>query len=399
MDEVFHVSDLDQVLQERGITHIHTLYGQNHDSDLWTRHEASFPGIEKYSKINNQLHDLLSELRVFKNSKEIQLMRTACLVTSQAHVHAMRHVQIGMRERHAEALFRSWTGYYGGSRHNAYTCICGTGPNGAILHYGHAARPNDCDLKAGDMLLLDMGAEYNGYATDITRTFPVSGKFTADQRAIFNAVRAAQEAVFAAMRPGVSWPDMHRIAERIILTHLLRLGVVYNGTVDEMIASHVASVFMPHGLGHLLGLYVHDVGGYGKGCPERGQSPGVCWLRTSRVLRAGMVITVEPGIYFNQPTIDKGMKNPAQAKFINAEVLKRFRNFGGVRLEDDVLITEHGIENFTVLPSTPDEIEEVIALARRHHGHGHGHGAHHAPSPAVVKSPAAAEADDWFWFK
>ena len=120
---------------------------------------------------------------------------------------------------------------------------------------------------------------------------------------------------------------------------------------------------MPHGLGHLLGLNTHDVGGY-KHDTEELTDPGVCYLRCGRKLEAGMFITVEPGVYFNDPTLDKALANPNQAKYINAEVLKRFRGTGGCRLEDDVLITETGADNLTILPTSIEEIEEVIAVAK-----------------------------------
>jgi Xaa-Pro dipeptidase len=135
-----------------------------------------------------------------------------------------------------------------------------------------------------------------------------------------------------------------------------------NGTVEEMEAAFMGSVFMPHGLGHLLGLAVHDVGG--KTGHSKPVDPGVCWLRCLRKLEVGMFITVEPGVYFNDPTLDKALRNPNQAKFIDQAVLARFRGTGGCRLEDDVLVTKDGAENLTVLPTTVEEIEEVIQQAR-----------------------------------
>jgi len=284
----------------------------------------------------------------------------ANLVSSQAHVYVMRHIKPGMAERQLESLFCAWSYYFGGARHTAYPCICAAGNNGSVLHYGHAGRPNLKILENGEMVVLDMGATYNGYATDITRSYPVNGKFTADQRAIYEAVREAQLAVMQAMKPGVRWPAMHQLAERVIVKHLIKIGVLHNGTEEEMFAVHIGAVFMPHGLGHLMGLSTHDVGGYPKGGPERGTTPGIKYLRTSRELKEGMVITVEPGLYFNGPTLDKALKNADQKKFINEEVLNRFRGTGGVRLEDDLLLTKDGAENLTILPVMPDELEAVI---------------------------------------
>jgi len=177
------------------------------------------------------------------------------------------------------------------------------------------------------------------------------------------------------MKPGVAWPNMHRLAERVILKHLLAAGILHNGNVDDFMKVDMGAVFMPHGLGHLLGMNTHDVGGYLPGT-GRSKERGLCWLRTNRTLKAGMVITVEPGCYFNETYIGKQLDNADVAKYVNRSVLKRFMGIGGVRIEDDVLITETGIENLTILPTSADEIEEVMAKAQG----------------AAVKAPEAAHA-------
>lgn len=365
VDQAYSTADIERVLHERGVKTLHTLWGRNSDSGESTKTVPDFKGIESFNVDNSLLYPLLAELRVFKTAKEIDLLRVACIVSSQAHVYVMRHIRPGMTEFQLEALYKAWCHYHGAARHMAYTCICGSGEHGSILHYGHAGRPNDRILKCNDSVVLDMGAEYRGYATDITRSYVVGGTFSDDQRLIHDAVREAQFAVFAAMRPGVRWPDMHRLAERVILTHLLRGKLVHNGTVDEMMAAHIGAIFMPHGLGHLIGMNVHDVGGYLAHTPARIQEPGVCYLRTARQLEKGMFLTVEPGCYFNNSLIDKALANPIQANFLNPEVLNRFRGTGGVRLEDCVIVTDDGIENLTILPTLADEIEEVIAMAQR----------------------------------
>ncbi len=340
------------------------LKGVNTDSGSVTATTANFEGIKSFTVDETMLHPVLSELRAIKTDKEIEHLRRACRMSAQAHVYVMRHIKPGMTELQCEALFKAYAGYFGASRHMAYTCICGAGPNGAVLHYGHAGYPNDKLLEDGDMIVLDMGAEYSGYTTDLTRSYPVNGVFSEDQKAIHAAVYEAQQAVYALLKPGVSWPDMHRVAERVIITHLLKLGVLTNGTVDELVVAHMASVFMPHGLGHLLGLNVHDVGGYHHG-ESRSSEPGLCWLRCGRKLEKGMVLTVEPGVYFNEPWIRKSMRNPDQAKYIDEKVLERFFKFGGVRLEDDVVITEDGYENLSgPWPTTDAEIAAVMHEAR-----------------------------------
>ena len=355
-------TDLHATLQARGITQLYLLHGVNLDSDLTTKTTPDFPELSQYTVNTTHLHPLLTELRVFKTAKEAEVMRVGNAISSQAHVYVMRHIRAGMTEVHLEGLFKAYCHYYGGARHMAYTCICGSGANGSILHYGHAGRPNDRVLKDGDSVVLDMGGEYVGYTTDITRSYPVNGRFTADQAAIHTAVYDAQMAVMRAMKPGVAWPDMHRLAERVIVTHLLRIGILTGGTVDELMQHHLGSVFMPHGLGHLLGMNVHDVGGYHPGS-TRSPEPGLCWLRCGRKLEAGMVVTVEPGVYFNEPTIEAALRDDKRGKYIDQHVLQRFRGTGGCRLEDDVLVTKDGAENLTVIPASVEEIEEVMQLA------------------------------------
>lgn len=363
VDNAYLTGDLEKVLDELGIQSLYVVHGQNCDSDNWSDTSAidALPSVKSGARKVDRttLYPILAEMRVIKTPREQEFLRNACLVSSQAHTYAMRHVRPGLAEVQLEAMFRAWTCYYGGSRHTAYTCICATGHNGATLHYGHAGRPNDRILLDGDMALMDMGGEYRGYATDLTRSYPVNGKFTQDQRDVYTAVLEAQKAVLNAMKPGVFWPDMHKLAESVILTHLIKMGVLH-GTLEEVTAAHIGAVFMPHGLGHLFGMWVHDVGGYGPEHPLRSSELGVCYLRTSRELKEGMCLTVEPGCYFNQFLLDKARNNEQQRKFLNDEVLARFKNFGGVRLEDDVVVTKDGIENWSIMPTEIEDIEAVI---------------------------------------
>lgn len=162
---------------------------------------------------------------------------------------------------------------------------------------------------------------------------------------------AANLAVQREAREGKSWVDMHKLANRVLLTELRTIGIV-TGDIDEMMRAGINGVFQPHGLGHLIGLDVHDVGGYLDTCPPKPTEPGITSLRFARDLKAGMYITIEPGCYFINHLLDKALKDPVQSKFFVPSVLERFRNFGGVRLEDDVLVTKTGVENFSVVPRT-----------------------------------------------
>ena len=195
-------------------------------------------------------------------------------------------------------------------------------------------------------------------------SFPVNGKFSENQLLVYNAVLDAQIAVIEVMRPGVSWLEMHRTAERAILSKLIEGGVLTKdaGSIEDMLDADLGAIFMPHGLGHLIGLDTHDVGGYTEGLtPKRSGRPGLSKLRTARTLEAEMVLTVEPGCYFIDILLDLALANPAQSKFFNRDRLKEFRGTGGVRLEDDVVVTEDGCENLTICPRAVSEVLDVMS--------------------------------------
>ena len=357
---VRHVDELGEALA--GASVVHLLCGRNSDSGALSV-PASFPGLDALrTDASPALHTALCACRSIKSPAEVELLRYVARVSSEAHVYVMRAARAGMREYQLESLFLHHCYMWGGCRFVSYTCICATGSRAAVLHYGHSGAPNDAELQQGAMALLDMGAEYACYGSDITRSFPIGGTFSDDARLVYDAVLAAQDAVFAALRPGVEWTEMHRLAERVILAALTRGGLL-RGSAEEQAAANLGSVFMPHGLGHLLGCDTHDVGGYPLGGAARvqGQGAGLSKLRMNRVLEAGMVLTVEPGCYFIDCLLEAAAADAAQAPLLVAEQLNRFRGFGGVRLEDDVLITQSGFENFTLCPRSVEEVEAVMA--------------------------------------
>ncbi|EZA50679.1 xaa-Pro dipeptidase isoform X2 [Ooceraea biroi] len=362
VNEAHYTDEIARVLKEKRARLLLTLNGRNSDSGLLSR-EAIFDGISEFKVDNSILYPEICECRVIKSREEIEVLRYVCMISSEAHKAVMRSVRPEMAEYKAEACFQNYVYNMGGCRHVSYTCICGSGHNSSILHYGHAGAPNDKVIMDGDMCLFDMGGNYCGYAADITCSFPANGKFTEDQKFIYNAVLKARDAVLAAAKPGVTWTDMHLLANRVMLTSLKEGGLLV-GDVEGMIRAGLNEVFQPHGLGHLLGLDVHDVGGYLPGHPERSKEAGLRKLRTARTLLAGMALTVEPGCYFIDCLLDAALVSPKQSKFIVREQLQRFRGFGGVRIEDDVLITEDGVENLTNVPRTVEEIEKFMAGAK-----------------------------------
>ena len=363
VDHVRYADELGALLGEvPAQAGIHVLDGVNTDSGS----RVAPPNLEEMgaaggeaAPVTSVLHETMIKLRSIKTEAELEIMRYVTRISSEAHVKVMQELKPGMYEYQGESLFMHHCYFYGGHRHVGYTCICGSGVNGAILHYGHAGAPNDQPIRDGDMCLFDMGGEYACYGADITCSFPANGVFSPPQAGIYNVVLNAVKAVEAAMAPGVEWTDMHLLAERTILEGLAEMGIV-KGSVDDMMDAVLAPAFMPHGLGHLLGIDTHDVGGYLDG-KSRASRPGLASLRMDRPLEEGMVITVEPGVYFIDSALDKALANPEQAKFIDQDVLASFRSFGGVRIEDDVVVVTGGIENLTNVPREVPDIEAVMA--------------------------------------
>jgi Xaa-Pro dipeptidase len=363
VDEVAFVGDMPQRLRELGVEELLVLVGNNTDSGRPAR-TASFAGIDAFrcdaATSPSRLVTLLSVQRSVKTAKEVAVMQYANDMSSRAHVEVMRKCRPGMSQNQLEAIFLHYVYYHGGCRFSAYTCICASGACGAYLHYPN----NDKWVVDGQMALLDMGGEYECYASDITCSFPVNGKFTASQRFVYEAVLDSQRAVFAAMRPGVSWVDMHRLALTVMLRHLIRGGLVTCSDEAEAMRRDLMYTFMPHGLGHLFGLDVHDVGGYHAGAPARPTDLSSSRLRTARLLEPGMAITVEPGMYFNHVLLEKAFADPQLAPLLNERRIRdEFWHFGGVRIEDNVVVTATGIVNMTQCPRDVADVEAVMAGA------------------------------------
>ncbi|CAF2940127.1 unnamed protein product [Rotaria sp. Silwood2] len=357
VDHVYYVDELEEVFNELvGKSKlILVLSGLNTDSGSESK-PAHFDGIEKFHVDKLTLHPIINECRVSKTDLELDVLRYTNKISSEAHKFVMLNIKDGMHEYEIEALFQYYCHRYGAMRHMSYTCICATGENPATLHYGHAGAPNDRQLASRDMCLFDMGGEYCCYASDITCSFPVSGHFTNEQRTIYEAVLAANRQVMKSVGPNVSWVDMHLLAERIQLEHLKEAGLV-QGDIDEMVNARLGALFMPHGLGHLIGIDTHDVGGY-LDPQTRSILPGLKSLRTNRLLKERMCITIEPGIYFNQALLNDAYNNDELNKFLNKNIIDKYLHIGGVRIEDNIVITKDGCELLTKVPRTCDEIEE-----------------------------------------
>ncbi|PLW40179.1 hypothetical protein PCANC_17378 [Puccinia coronata f. sp. avenae] len=295
----------------------------------------------------------IREARTTKTAQEVQLMRHANRVSSDAHTEVMKlvHARALRSEADAEMCFRRAC-HGGGCKTQAYEPIFGYGFHAGTLHYtaNDASIPDDF---AG-LLLVDAGCEAYGYASDITRTLPLGnrGRFTPEARDIYNIVLDMQEAALKTIKAGIEWQEIQILMHKVAAQGLLKLGILRDVTVDECYADGHVLPFFPHGVGHFIGLDTHDVAGLPHG---KGAHPTMKYLRLQRRLEAGNVVTVEPGLYFNQFLLDpvKGSAN------INHEVLVKYLPVGGVRIEDNVVVTETGCTNLTQVVKTIEEIEKI----------------------------------------
>ena len=332
-DDAFPIDDLDEILPGMLENKAKVFYPMGKNGELdhklldWINHirKQSRSGVTAPGELVSLEH-IVHEMRLFKSSEEIKLMKRAAEISAQAHVRAMQYCQPGVHEFEIEAeLIHQFM--CSGLRAVAYPSIVAGGKNACVLHYTE----NADKLRKGDLLLIDAGAECDHYAADITRTFPVSGKFTEPQRLLYQLVLDAQEAALAEIAPGKAWNKAHEASVEVLTKGLVELGLL-KGRVKKLIKEEKYKQFYMHRIGHWLGMDVHDVGDY-KIKDE--------W----RLLEPGMVLTVEPGLYVaaDCQTVDK-----------------QWRGIG-IRIEDDVLVTADGYEILTAsVPKTVEAIEAVM---------------------------------------
>ena len=333
-DDAYPITDLDDILPGLLENRERIYYTMGNDTVFdqrvlgWVNQvrgkaRSGIHAPEQFVSLNNILHDM----RLYKSRHEISMLRKAAAISANAHVRAMQSCRPGKTEYQIEAeLLHEFMRQ--GARSAAYPSIVGSGANSCVLHYIDNTR----ELMDGDILLIDAGAEYECYASDVTRTFPVNGQFSGQQRAVYEVVLAAQLAAIDAVRPGNHWAQPHDAAVEVLAEGLVALGIL-KGKPKTLVKEKAYSRYFMHKTGHWLGMDVHDVGDY---------KVGDGW----RLLEPGMVMTVEPGLYF-----------PAQKG-----LARKWWNTG-VRIEDDVLVTQAGHE---VLSSgAPKRITEIEALMAR----------------------------------
>ncbi len=332
-DEAFPINDIDDILPDliEGRERVYYAIGLDMELDshvmgwmnaLRAKVRTGARAPTEFSDIGRLLH----EMRLIKSAAELRVMARAGEISAAAHCRAMTYCQPGMLEYQLEAeILHEF--HREGARAAAYNSIVGGGANGCILHYTE----NNARLGDGDLVLIDAGCEFEGYAGDITRTFPVNGRFTPEQRALYDVVLNAQTVAINCVRPGNHWNDPHEAAVEVITAGLVELGLL-NGSVDDLIEQQAYKPFYMHRTGHWLGMDVHDVGDY--------KIDGR-W----RVLEPGMVMTVEPGIYVSPD---------------NTDVAAKWRGIG-IRIEDDVVVSENGCDILTRgVPKDADEIEALM---------------------------------------
>ncbi len=330
-DDAFPVGDIDEILPGLLESRERVFYtmGSYPDFDRqvidWVNRirEGARSGARTPDEFISLEH-LLHDMRLYKSRSEARVMRTAARVACRAHRRAMQLCRPGLHEYEIEAELLHE--FRRSNMEPAYPSIVGGGENGCVLHY----TSNRAQLNDGDLLLIDAGAEYDCYASDITRTFPVGGRFSPAQKALYEVVLAAQAAAIEQVRPGKHWNDPHQAAVKVLTRGLVKLGIL-KGRPAELIKKEAYRRFYMHRTGHWLGMDVHDVGDY---------KVGGEW----RVLEPGMVLTVEPGIYI--PAGTRG-------------VARKWWNIG-IRIEDDVLVTRDGHE--VLSDAVPKEVDEIEAL-------------------------------------
>ncbi|KAM0136504.1 hypothetical protein ACHAO1_004642 [Botrytis cinerea] len=321
---------------------------------------------------SSKLEEAMNTARAIKSPYELRMIRKASAITAQGHLNVLRGLRHLSNEAEIEAIFTA-TCIAKQAKTQAYGVIAGSGENASTLHY----MANNEPLKGRQLLCLDAGCEWDCYASDVTRTVPISGEYTEEAEAIYDIVAKMQDECIELLKPGANYRDIHIHAHKVALKGLMDLGLVEGGTFDELFMAGVSVAFFPHGLGHYVGLEVHDVGPGGSRITNRlygfDKKPADwtdAYLQIlsntgvtsdgGSILEKDMVVTVEPGIYFSRYALEEVyLKSPNYAKYINKDLLQKYYPVGGVRIEDDLLITEDGYENLTTVPKGKEALKII----------------------------------------
>lgn len=270
------------------------------------------------------LKPAIEACRVTKSPYEVALLRKANAISTAGHIAVMRAASKATNETELEAVFLK-SCLERGAKNQSYHSIVAAGTNGATLHY----TPNDAPITDQNLLLLDAGCEWDNYCADITRTFPLKGSFTPESEAIYKIVLEMQTQTLAVLKAGVLWDSVHELAHKVLIDGLLKLGIL-KGDKEEILKKRTSVAFMPHGLGHYLGMDTHDTGGNAN---YKDEDRMFKYLRVRGTLPSQSVVTVEPGCYFCRFIIEPYLDDAEQSKYIDKDVLEKYWNVGGVRIE------------------------------------------------------------------
>lgn len=384
VDEVYYFASLGGHLMRWVGEH------NNSSSPVYVLHDSQKPSLPPSFRDQlccdaEQLQHAMDTARGVKDDYEIQLIRQANLISGLAHRKVLENIRHMTNEAEIEGLFLDVCVSHN-AKSQSYSIIAGSGENAAVLHYIRNNEP----LKGQQLVCLDAGAEWNCYASDVTRTFPLTGAWPSPHaRDIYRLVEQMQEECIRRIKPGVRFLNLHVLAHHIAIEGLQRLGILRNGTVEEIRESGASKVFFPHGLGHHVGLEVHDVSGRELTALDQNQdqdedrmisvyesilaAPSMmrqqyhspCTL-SAPVLEEGMVVTVEPGIYFSRLALANAQQQqPVLAKYVDFDVARAYLPVGGVRIEDDILVTARGYENLTTAPKG-DAMLKIIGCGIDH---------------------------------
>lgn len=352
VDEVKHTSD-------RRLVNSTPVYIYSAEDKLAWELDSSELGSEGINAA--VLKGAIDEARVTKDEYEIALMQRANDISCHAHNTVLAQAHLLQTEQHAQALFEAIC-LANGATGQAYPGIYAAGTSAATLHYTKNSAPLRGGPAGSELLLVDAGCEFRCYASDITRVIPLSpgGKFSAEAREIYTIVLEMQKRCMAMIKPGVHWETIHLEAHRILIKGFLKLGIFRNGTVEEILAARTSCAFLPHGLGHWIGMDTHDTGGQANYADK---DPMFKWLRVRRELVEGAVVTVEPGVYFCEWIIRGFLKEERHRGFVDEGVLGRYWAVGGVRIEDDVVVGKEGGRSLSL--GAVKEVVEVEGVERK----------------------------------
>jgi Xaa-Pro dipeptidase len=336
---IFYINHIHQYFINNNIKKVYIIdYPHNNNNNIFIPKINDFlmplPNFNKINVIvdNIKLYNIFIKSRVIKSTYEISIMKYINNITSMAHLFTIYNSKPGMYEFQLHYLFCYYLAMYGGIKNISYNSICSSGTNTSILHYDY--NQNNKIIRHNDLILMDMGAEYYGYISDITTTFPINKQFNYKQKIIYYSVLSIFQYILKLIKPNINWLDIAYECNKLIVLCLLKYNFI-KGTFQQLMHYHIYQFFMPHKLAHFIGLDVHDVGDL---------------YNEFNILKPGMILAVEPGLYFNKNIIQYIQSSNIPKYLFNLKKIYQYISVGGVRLESNILITSNGSHELTIIP-------------------------------------------------